>query len=58
MSFPPSLTPFTFGVAKDESRPLNAVARNLTFLGIPDVAEPRLRCFRTGYGIGGESHAR
>ena len=33
------------GIAKAESRPLNAVARGLTFLGIPDTVETRLRRF-------------
>ena len=33
------------GIAKAESRPLNAVARGLTFLGIPDTVETRLRSF-------------
>ena len=34
---------FSFGVAKSKSRPLYAVARGLTFLGIPDTVETRLR---------------
>ena len=37
------LAAFSFGIAKDEFRPLNAVA--LTFLGIPDTVEARLRRF-------------
>ena len=39
------LDAFSFGVAKAKSRPLNAVARGLTFLGIPDTVETRLRRF-------------
>ena len=37
------LPAFIFGIAKAKSRPLYAVARNLTFLGIPDTAGGRLR---------------
>ena len=37
------LAAFSFGVAKAKSRPLNEVARGLTFLGIPDMVETRLR---------------
>ena len=37
------LAAFRFGIAKAESRPLNAVA--MTFLGIPDTVETRLRRF-------------
>ena len=39
------LAAFGFGVAKAESRAINAVARGLTFLGIPDTVESRLRRF-------------
>ena len=39
------LTAFSFGVAKAKSRALNEVARGLTFLGIPDTVETRLRRF-------------
>ena len=39
------LAAFSFGVAKAKSRPLYAVARSLTFLGIPDTVETRLRRF-------------
>ena len=39
------LAAFRFGVAKAKSRPLNAIARGLTFLGIPDTVETRLRSF-------------
>ena len=47
LSKPPAevLAAFSFGVAKAESRPLNAVARGLSFLGIPDTVETRLRRF-------------
>ena len=37
------LAAFRFGIAKAKSRPLNAVARDLAFLGIPDTVETRLR---------------
>ena len=36
---------FSFGVAKAKSRALNAVARGLAFLEIPDAVETRLRLF-------------
>ena len=39
------LAAFSFGIAKAKSRPLNEVARGLTFLGIPDTVETRLRRF-------------
>ena len=39
------LAAFSFGVAKAKSRPLYAVARGLSFLGIPDTVETRLRRF-------------
>ena len=39
------LAAFSFGIAKAESCALNAVARGLTFLGIPDTVETRLRRF-------------
>ena len=39
------LAAFSFGIAKAKSRPLNAVARGLMFLGIPDTVEIRLRRF-------------
>ena len=39
------LAAFRFGVAKAESRPINAVARGLAFLEIPDEVETRLRRF-------------
>ena len=39
------LAAFSFGIAKAKSRPINAVARGLTFLGIPDTVETRLRRF-------------
>ena len=34
------LAAFSFGAAKAKSCALNAVARELTFLGIPDTAAP------------------
>ena len=39
------LAAFSFGVAKAKSCALNAVARGLAFLGIPDTVETRLRRF-------------
>ena len=39
------LAAFSFGVAKAKSRPLYAVARGLTFLGIPDTVETGLSRF-------------
>ena len=39
------LAAFSFGIAKAKSRALYAVARGLTFLGIPDTVETRLRRF-------------
>ena len=39
------LAAFSFGIAKAKSCALNAVARGLTFLGIPDTVETRLRRF-------------
>ena len=39
------LAAFSFGVAKAGFRPINAVARSLTFLGIPDTVETRLHRF-------------
>ena len=39
------LAAFSFGIAKAKSRPLYAFARDLTFLGIPDTVEIRLRRF-------------
>ena len=36
---------FSFGIAKAKSRPFYAVALSLTFLGIPDTVETRLRRF-------------
>ena len=39
------LAAFSFGVAKAKSRPLNIVERGLTFLGIPDTVETRIRRF-------------
>ena len=39
------LAAFSFGIAKAESCALNVVARGLTFLGIPDTVETRLRRF-------------
>ena len=39
------LAAFGFGIAKAKSRALYAVARGLTFLGIPDMVETRLRRF-------------
>ena len=38
-----ALAAFSFGIDKAKSRPLYAVARSLTFLGIPDTAGGRLR---------------
>ena len=40
-----ALAAFSFGIAKAKSRALSAVARGLTFLGIPDTVETRLRRF-------------
>ena len=39
------LAAFSFGIAKAKSCALNEVARGLTFLGIPDTVETRLRRF-------------
>ena len=39
------LAAFSFGIAKAKSCALYAVARGLTFLGIPDTVETRLRRF-------------
>ena len=39
------LAVFSFGIAKAKSCGLDEVARNLTFLGIPDTVETRLRRF-------------
>ena len=39
------LAAFSFGIAKAKSCGLYAVARSLTFLGIPDTVETRLRRF-------------
>ena len=40
-----ALAAFRFGVAKAKSRPISAVARGVTFLGIPDTVGTRLRRF-------------
>ena len=39
------LAAFSFGIAKAKSRLLNAVARGLAFLVIPNTVETRLRRF-------------
>ena len=39
------LAAFRFGIIKAKSRPINAVARGLTFLRIPDAVATRLRRF-------------
>lgn len=46
------LAAFRFGIAKAKSRPLNEVARNLNFLGIPDTVETRLRRFISNPRVG------
>ena len=46
------LAAFSFGIAKSKSRPLYAVARSLTFLGIPDIVKTRLRRFISKHRVG------
>ena len=39
------LAAFSFGIAKAKSRPLSAVARDMTLLGTPDTVETLIRGF-------------